>query len=60
MDTEMLSVSDVARQLKVSKMTVYRLIHTKQIPAMQIGRSFRIGREDFDSYLGRVRTDGAS
>lgn len=60
MDTEMLSVSDVARQLKVSKMTVYRLIHTKQIPAMQIGRSFRIGREDLDSYLGRVRTDGAS
>jgi excisionase family DNA binding protein len=41
---DLLTVSEVAQMLRVSKMTVYRLIHTKQLAAIQVGNSFRVRR----------------
>lgn len=40
--TKWVTVADVARYLGVSKMTVYRLIHAGEIPAIAVGRSYRI------------------
>jgi excisionase family DNA binding protein len=46
-----LTVGEVARTLRVSTMTVYRLINAGQLPAVRIGRSFRLREEDLDRYL---------
>ncbi len=37
--------------LRVSSMTVYRLINAGELPAVRIGRSFRLRAEDLDRYL---------
>lgn len=36
------SAQEVASELGVSKMTVYRLIWAGELPAIQVGRSYRI------------------
>jgi excisionase family DNA binding protein len=45
------TVSEVARILRVSKMTVYRLIRQGDLPAVRVGRGFRIRQDDVDRYL---------
>jgi excisionase family DNA binding protein len=37
--------------LRVSSMTVYRLIKTNELPAVRVGRSFRVRDTDVDAYL---------
>lgn len=37
-----LTVAEVAETMRVSKMTVYRLIHAGELPAIRFGRSFRV------------------
>jgi excisionase family DNA binding protein len=39
---EFLTVAETATTMRVSKMTIYRLIHTGELEALQVGRSFRI------------------
>jgi excisionase family DNA binding protein len=35
----------------VSNMTVYRLVQSGQLPAVRVGRSYRIREEDVDRFL---------
>jgi len=37
-----LTVAEVADMMRVSRMTVYRLVHSGQLPAIRFGRSFRV------------------
>ena len=37
--------------MRVSKMTVYRLVHSGELPAVRVGRSFRVVEDDVDDYL---------
>ena len=37
--------------LRVSKMTVYRMVHSGDLPAMQVGRSFRVPERAVRQYL---------
>ena len=37
-----LTVGEVAEMMRVSNMTVYRLVHAGELPAVRFGRSFRI------------------
>ncbi len=37
--------------MRVSKMTVYRLVHSGELPAVRVGRSFRVAEADVDEYL---------
>lgn len=55
----LLTVSEVARTLRVSNMTVYRLIKGGELPALRIGKNYRIREVDLDAYLssGSVRAD---
>jgi excisionase family DNA binding protein len=46
-----MTVSEVAQVLRVSKMTVYRLIRQGDLPAVRIGRGFRIREDDVHRYL---------
>jgi excisionase family DNA binding protein len=50
------TVAEVAAQLRVSNMTVYRLVQAGQLPAVRIGRSYRIHEEDVDKYLAAQYT----
>lgn len=45
------TVAEVARQLRVSNMTVYRLIKSGQLPAVRVGRGYRIRDDDVRKYL---------
>lgn len=44
-------VGEMARQMSVSKMTIYRLIHAGEIPSVRVGRSIRVRRDHWDKYL---------
>lgn len=46
-----LTVAEVARRLRVSNMTVYRLVNSGQLPATRVGRGYRIRTDDVDKYL---------
>jgi excisionase family DNA binding protein len=53
--TELLTVSQIAHLLRVSKMTVYRLIQTGQLTATTEGRSFHVRRIDVTALLNDPR-----
>ena len=46
-----LTPNDVAADLQVSSMTVYRLIHAGDLRAVRIGRSFRVAADDLEAFL---------
>lgn len=48
-----LTVAEVAGRMRVSKMTVYRLVHSGQLEAVRVGRSFRVTEEAVEEYLRR-------
>jgi excisionase family DNA binding protein len=47
------TVAEVAERMRVSKMSVYRLIHGGQLEAVQFGRSFRISDEALEAFMKR-------
>jgi excisionase family DNA binding protein len=48
---EFLTVAEVAAMMRVSKMTVYRLVHSGELPAVRVGRSFRVPQQEVHAYL---------
>jgi excisionase family DNA binding protein len=50
-DVRFLTVAEVAASLRVSKMTVYRLVHAGDLPAVRVGRSFRVPEDAVNDYL---------
>ena len=46
-----LTVAEVAAMLRVSNMTVYRLINSGAVKAIRIGKSYRIEEAEVDRYL---------
>jgi excisionase family DNA binding protein len=46
-----LTVAEVAALMRVSKMTVYRLVHGGTLPAVRVGRSFRVPEQAVNDYL---------
>lgn len=49
-----LTVAEVATIMRVSKMTVYRMVHAGELAAVRVGRSFRIHEAAVDDYLERA------
>lgn len=41
-DVRFLTVAEVAELMRVSKMTVYRMVHAGELPAVRFGRSYRV------------------
>jgi excisionase family DNA binding protein len=52
-DVRFLTVAEVADMLRVSKMTVYRLVHSGELPAIRFGRSFRVPETAVAEVLAR-------
>jgi excisionase family DNA binding protein len=57
-----LTVAEVAALMRVSKMTVYRLVHSGELTAVRVGRSFRVPEQAVHDYLREAvpPTEGAS
>ena len=49
-------MAEVAAQLRVSNMTVYRLIKAGDLPAVRVGKSYRVSEDDVDRYLASSYT----
>jgi excisionase family DNA binding protein len=56
-DTEMLTVEEVAKQLKVHIRTVRKWIQDGELIAMNIGRGYRINKSDLQSFIKSRQTD---
>lgn len=52
-EQRLLTVREVADLMRVSNMTVYRLIRAEELHATRVGRSYRIWEGDVDAYLGK-------
>ena len=50
-EVRFLTVAEVAALMRVSKMTVYRLVHNGELEAVRVGRSFRVPEPAVDEYL---------
>jgi excisionase family DNA binding protein len=50
-EAHFLTIAEVAAKMRVSKMTVYRLVHGGELPAVRVGRSFRVREDDVNEYL---------
>jgi excisionase family DNA binding protein len=56
-EVQFLTVAEVAAMMRVSKMTVYRLVHAGDLPAARVGRSFRVPRGAVEDYLRNAYFD---
>ena len=52
-----LTASEAAERMRVSKMTVYRLIRSGKIRAVQIGKAYRVRESDLEEYLNSSYVD---
>ena len=52
-----LTVLEVADQLRVSTMTVYRLIKSGELRAVRVGKSYRLAEEEVDRFLAAGFTE---
>lgn len=55
----LLTVAEVAGVMRVSNMTVYRLIKGGELPALRVGKNYRIRETEVDRYLLDRQVEGA-
>ena len=57
-----MTVAEVADALRVSSMTVYRLVNGGELPALRVGKNIRIRTSDLDAFLavGSVVRDASN
>ena len=48
---DLLSITDVCRELGMGKSWVYRRIQSGEIPSVKLGRNIKVRREDLQGYL---------
>ncbi len=53
----LLTVAEVADLMRVSSMTVYRLIKSRELRSVRVGKSYRLREEDIDAYLSKQFTE---
>ena len=49
----LMTVAEVAAALRVSTMTVYRLIKSGELAALRVGKNYRIRADDLEAYLAK-------
>ncbi len=53
LDVRFLTVAEVAELVRVSRMTVYRLVQAGELPAVRVGKSYRVPEAAVDAFLRR-------
>ncbi|MGP6170698.1 helix-turn-helix domain-containing protein [Microbacterium sp. A196] len=56
-EVRFLTVAEVAELMRVSKMTVYRMVHSGDLPAIRFGRSYRVPESAVTAALQRPIAD---
>ena len=56
-DVHFLTVAEVAALMRVSRMTVYRLVHAGDLASVRVGRSFRVPERAVHDYLRSAWTE---
>jgi len=61
LEGDLLTVREVAETMRVSNMTVYRLIKSGQLAAIRVGKSYRIREADVSRFLSEqsVKVEGS-
>jgi len=50
------TAKELAKELKMNIMTIYRYIKADKIKAYKIGKEFRIDKAEFNKFLNKVKT----
>ena len=50
---EYMSLEDVADMLGVTYQLIYRLVRSGELPAIRLGKLYRVSRRDLDEYLDK-------
>ena len=50
------TAKELAKELRVNIMTIYRYIKAGKVKAYKIGKEFRIGKREFQNFLNKVKT----
>ncbi|MCU1672196.1 MAG: binding domain protein excisionase family [Frankiales bacterium] len=56
-EVRFLTVAEVAAIMRVSKMTVYRMVHAGELTSVRVGRSFRVPEQAVHDYLRGAFTE---
>lgn len=56
-ETRFSTVSEIANFLRISKMSVYRLVHTGELPAYQFGTRIRVPTQAVWDYMRGNKVD---
>lgn len=59
-DDQLLTVVEVCEAMRVSNMTVYRLIKSGELSAIRLGKAYRVRESEVERYLSGllVRVEG--
>lgn len=55
-----LTVAEVADLLRLSRMTVYRLVADGELPALRVGKSYRVPQSALDAFIAERMSSGES
>ena len=58
MTDQLLTINDITKILKVSRLTIYRYIKAGKLPAYKMGRDYRINKVEFEKYLKTTKVKG--
>ena len=59
-DTEYMSLEEVAQMLGVTYQLIYRLVRAGDLPAVRLGKLYRVSRADLNRYLESNKSAPAS
>lgn len=59
-DIEYMSLEEVAEMLGVTYQLIYRLVRAGELPAIRLGKLYRVSRTDLDRYLDVNKNAAAS
>jgi excisionase family DNA binding protein len=55
LDKDWLSVADICEYMGVSTFVVTRVLRSGELPAVKMGREWRVARRDFEDWLNAQR-----
>ena len=55
-ETEYMSLEDVAGMLDVTYQLIYKLVRSGELPAVRLGKLYRVSRSDLEAYLANNKS----
>jgi excisionase family DNA binding protein len=59
-EKKFMTLEDVAEMLGVNYQLIYRLVRAGELPAIRLGRVYRVTQEDLNTYLQNQKTSGGA